>query len=71
MQICNATGKITIDEQQIVDGGIHLDGVLLLDILYMTENDASPLSIERAVLPFSHIIEIDNLSTDLLHRITV
>lgn len=69
LQICNATGKITIDEQQIVDGGIHLDGVLLLDILYMTENDASPLSIERAVLPFSHIIEIDNLSTDCYYEL--
>ena len=69
LQICNATGKITIDEQQIVDGGIHLDGVLLLDILYMTENDASPLSIERAVLPFSHTIEIDNLSTDCYYEL--
>lgn len=69
LQICNATGKITIDEQQIVDGGIHLDGVLLLDILYMTENDASPLSIERAVVPFSHTIEIDNLSQECYYEL--
>ena len=69
LQICNATGKITIDEQQIVEDGIHLDGVLLLDILYMTENDASPLSIEKAVLPFSHTIEIDNLNPECYYEL--
>ena len=69
LQICNATGKITIDEQQIAKDGIHLDGVLLLDILYMTENDANPLSIEKAVLPFSHTIEIDNLTPDCYYEL--
>lgn len=69
LQICNTTGKITIDDQQIVNDGIHLEGVLLLDILYMTENDSNPLSIEKAVLPFSHTIEIDNLEPDCYYEL--
>lgn len=42
LQICNTTGKITIDEQQVVKDGIQLDGVMQLDVLYMTENDSNP-----------------------------
>ena len=56
LQICNTTGKITIDEQQVVKDGIQLDGVMQLDVLYMTENDSNPLSIEKVVMPFRHVI---------------
>ena len=69
LQICNTTGKITIDEQQVVKDGIQLDGVMQLDVLYMTENDSNPLSIEKVVMPFRHVIEIDGLSTECYYEL--
>lgn len=69
LQICNTTGKITIDEQQVVKDGIQLDGVMQLDVLYMTENDSNPLSIEKVVMPFRHVIEIDGLSPECYYEL--
>lgn len=69
LQICNTTGKITIDEQQVVKDGIQLDGVMQLYVLYMTENDSNPLSIEKVVMPFRHVIEIDGLSPECYYEL--
>ena len=58
LQICNATGTIQIDEQEIVADGIALEGAIELDILYVTENDERPLAVVKGTIPFTHTIEI-------------
>lgn len=58
LQICNATGTIQIDEQTITEDGIQLDGVVELDLLYITEDDVRPLSVLKGTIPFSHLIEV-------------
>lgn len=58
LQLCSTTGKVQIDEQSIVENGIQLEGVVLLDILYITENDDKPLSLVKGIIPFSHFIEV-------------
>lgn len=40
-----------------------------LDVLYMTENDSNPLSIEKVVMPFRHVIEIDGLSPECYYEL--
>lgn len=64
LQICNATGTVKIDEQTITTEGIQLEGIVDLDILYITENDDSPLAMMKGTLPFTHLIEIKGISPD-------
>lgn len=64
LQICNATGTVQIDEQEIVENGIALEGVVELDILYITENDERPLAIAKGTIPFSHTIEIRGIKPE-------
>lgn len=64
LQICNATGTIQIDEQDIVSDGISLEGVVELDILYITENDEHPLAVARGTIPFTHTIEIRGIKPE-------
>lgn len=54
LQICNATGNVQIDEQEITNDGIALEGVVDLDILYITENDDRPLATAKGTIPFTH-----------------
>lgn len=63
LQICTATGKIQIDEQEIQENGIALEGIVELDILYITESDDRPLSSTKGIIPFQHFLEIKNMST--------
>lgn len=62
LQICTSTGSVQIDEQEITEGGIQLEGIVELDILYITENDDNPLGCARGILPFSHFLEVKNIS---------
>jgi hypothetical protein len=61
LQICTAAGKIQIDEQKVEKDGIALEGVVELDILYITENDARPLGHTKGMIPFQHFLEIKGM----------
>lgn len=64
VQICNATGTVQIDEQEIVADGIAIEGVVELDVLYITENDDHPLAIAKGAIPFTHTIEIRGIKPE-------
>lgn len=64
LQICNATGTVQIDEQEIIENGIALEGVVELDILYITENDDRPLAVAKGTIPFTHTIEIRGIKPE-------
>lgn len=61
-QICTATGTIKIDERTVVEDGISLEGVVDLEVLYLTEDDAAPLALLKGSIPFSHVIEIKGIT---------
>lgn len=58
LQICNASGNIQIDDQSITEDGISLEGVLDVEILYITEDDTKPLNVLKGTIPFEHLIEV-------------
>ena len=64
LQICTASGRVQIDEQEIQEDGIALEGIVALDILYITENDDQPLGSLNAVIPFQHFMEIKGISPE-------
>lgn len=63
-QICTASGSVQIDEQEIVEDGIAIEGVATLEVLYITENEEHPLAVATGTIPFSHLIEIPDISVD-------
>lgn len=63
-QICTSSGNVQIDEQEIVEDGIAIEGVVNLEILYLTEDDNRPLAVATGTIPFTHLIEIPDISPD-------
>lgn len=61
LQICHGNGEVKIDEVIPVENGLQVDGVLNLNILYITSEDEAPLQALTASIPFSQMIEIKNL----------
>lgn len=61
LQLCNSAGTVQIDEQSVVENGIAVEGVVNVDILYITENDARPLAVAKGTIPFTHTIEIKGI----------
>ncbi len=61
LQICSCTGSIRTDQTRITDGGILVEGAVPVSILYITSDDAMPFAILEGVIPFSHLVEIQDL----------
>lgn len=64
LQLCNASGSIKIDEQEIVSDGIQLEGMVELELLYITKDDLRPLALQKTVLPFSHKIDCKGIQPE-------
>ena len=57
LQLCHSIGKVKIDKTRITDKGILAEGIIALKILYIIGNDEMPFYSMETVIPFSQMIE--------------
>lgn len=69
LQMCHADGDVKIDEVQIREDGIHMDGVLEVRLLYLTADDQAPVGAASEVLPFHLMAAADGLPQDAVYEI--
>lgn len=68
LQICHSDGSVKIDDVQIREDGIHIDGVLEAAILYMTADDSSPIASFTEMIPFQVVAEVPGISMDSTYQ---
>ena len=68
LQICHSIGDVKIDEVQIKEGGLHIEGVLEVRLLYLTADDTSPVGSSVELLPFHSVAEIPGITEDSLYQ---
>lgn len=61
LQICHCSGEAKIDELQKTPEGIRAEGVLMVQILYITSDDTTPMTSLKGMLPFQHVIEVPGI----------
>ena len=57
LQICINEESLAIEQTELVEEGVRVEGILTVEILYMTSDESMPISAKRAFLPFSQLIE--------------
>jgi len=57
LQIFRVKGQIHLDDVRAMDDKIVAEGAINTDILYVAENDATPLAAYRTVIPYRQVIE--------------
>ena len=57
LQIFRAKGKAIVDETTIINDKVIVSGVVETDILYIAENDDTPLYSHNTMIPFRQVIE--------------
>lgn len=70
LQICNASGNVRIDDEVLVEGGVEVDGVVDVQILYVSEDDNKPIGAAKGVIPFTQVVEVKGLDENCLYQIT-
>lgn len=62
LQICNSSGNIRVDNVQLTEGGLTVEGAVVVSLLYAALDDKEPLQTLSGVLPFSHKIEAPGIA---------
>ncbi len=57
LQVFRVTGNSVIDDIEIIDDRVIVEGIVNINILYIAENDSMPVSSYSDVLPFKQVIE--------------
>lgn len=58
LQICSNEVSMVIEQTTVMENGVLAEGVLTVEILYMTSDESMKISSKRAYLPFSQLIEM-------------
>lgn len=64
LQLCTSEGVIAIDQTEIVEDGIQVEGTLSVQLLYITSDDKNPLASMRNMIPFHHTIEAPGITAN-------
>lgn len=62
LQICHSDGNVKIDDTQIMEDGLHIDGVLEVQLIYLTADDTSPVGSSVEMLPFHVVAEVPGIT---------
>lgn len=62
LQICHSEGTIKIDD--IIPNGTELqvEGIIDMNILYISEDDSRPLSSLKGAIPFTQVVEVKGMN---------
>lgn len=64
LQICHSEGTVKIDETEVKEDGLHVEGVLEVQMLYLTSDDTQPIQSSVENLPFYFLIEAPGIDGD-------
>lgn len=64
MQLCSSNGKVKIEEITPTDNAIQVEGVVNVDIMYISSDDRMPICIQSESVPFEQIVEAVGVNKD-------
>lgn len=65
LQICACEGKVNLEKKEPVENGIQAEGTITVELLYITTDDNMPVGTVKEIYPFSQLIEIPDMSSNL------
>lgn len=70
LQICHSGGYLEIEHTEIVPEGILAEGMLNICFLYIKADDKAPFDVWQGIVPFSYIIESNEIDKGMRYDIT-
>lgn len=62
LQICHSEGVVKLDDTEVKEDGLHVEGVLEVSLLYLTADDTQPIQASVEVVPFHYLIEAPGIN---------
>lgn len=65
LQICACEGHVNLERKELVEHGVLAEGIVTVELLYITTDDNMPVGTVKEIYPFSQVIEVPEMSDDL------
>lgn len=62
LQILSVSGNVTVDDIEITDQGLSVEGIWVADVLYLSTEDSTPIMSNSYMEPFTFFIEAKNIT---------
>ncbi len=69
LQICVNEESLNVEQTTITEEGVLAEGILTVEILYMTSDDSMPLGAKKAYIPFQQLIEMPKTKAEIQIRL--
>ena len=69
LQICSSEGNAVIEQAEIIQDGIQVEGTLQMSVLYVTSDDKMPIASVRDILPFHYFIEVPGITENCRYHL--
>ena len=69
LQLCTGEGAVAIDQVEVTQDGLVVEGTLAVQILYITADDRMPLSSLRETIPFHHMVEAPGMTPQCRYQL--
>ena len=71
LQVLSVNGNVTVDDVEITDQGLSVEGVWMADVLYLSTEDSMPVMSNSYMEPFTFFVEAKNLTGDEDYQLDV
>jgi len=69
LQLLHSEGKVQVDATEITEDGIAVQGVVNVQVLYVTGDDSNPYNCIKGIIPFSYTMEVQGISPGDSYRL--
>lgn len=71
LQLLHSEGSVVLEQQKVVENGIHVQGSLQVKVMYITGDDEIPYSATQAQLPYEYTLEVPGIATEDMGNVQV
>lgn len=69
LQVCHCDGSVKIDQVQVQENGLSVEGALCVTVLYISADDRKPLQSVKGAVPFQYVVEVKGITPDCIYQI--
>lgn len=69
LQLLHSEGSVALEQQQVVENGILVQGSLTVKVMYITGDDESPYSATQAQIPYEYTLEVPGISSEDMGKV--
>ena len=71
LQICHSAGTVKLDAAEAKEDGLHMEGVLEVGLLYLTDDDGEPVGYTTELVPFHCAAEAKGMNEESVYQLNL